>query len=171
MAFWDGTRWTDEPKPWPRYRSPSVVRAARAAGAVAALLVALTVSGASAGKAESTVWVNELSAGSTLAATGLSLGDHFSVGYTTRETEPFALARCYPNATTEYIGMHADGSIWGEVFSVYDGGPTPQAFQLGASVYPLWTGGGADCTVELVKYSRNLSRMTVLATTSFTAAP
>ena len=137
--------------------------------AAVVLLLAVTSGAVMAGKATSSVWVNELSGAGAAASAGLQLGDHFSVGYDTRENEPYALARCYPNESTEYTGTYANGSIWGEVFSVYDGGPTPQAFQLGASVYPLWTGGGADCTVELVKYSRNLSRMTVLATTSFTA--
>lgn len=141
------------------------------AAMTAALLVAAVPLTAFAGKATSAVWVTELGGAATQTASTLSHGDGFTVGYATREREPFALARCYANATTEFTGTHADGSIWGEVFSVYDGGPTPQAFQLGASVHPLWTGGGADCTVELVKYSRDLSRMTVLATMEFTAAP
>lgn len=146
-------------------------RAALTAGAMAALLVALVPLVALAGKATSSVWVNELADTTALVASSLHHGDHFTVGYSSRERQPFALARCYPNETTEYFAFYPDGSIWGEVFSVYEGGPTPQDFQLGASVYPLWTGGGADCTVELVTYSRDLSRKTVLATTRFSVAP
>lgn len=137
----------------------------------AAVVVALVPASVLAAKHMSAVWVNELDSATVQLVSPLQHGDHFSVGYETREREPFALARCYANATTEFTGTHADGSIWGEVFSVYDGGPTPQDFQLGASVYPLWTGGGADCTVELVKYSRDLLRMTVLVTTRFSVAP
>lgn len=116
----------------------------------------------------SSVWVNELSADARVL---LSLGDRFSVGYATREREPWALAECRPNATTVYSATYPDGTVWSEVFSVYPGGPTPQDFTLGESVYPLWTSGGADCTVTLLKYSPDLSRHTVLATADFTAAP
>jgi hypothetical protein len=42
---------------------------------------------------------------------------------------------------------------------------------MGESVHPVWTGGGADCTVSLVKFSNDLRRMTVLATTTFVASP
>ncbi|CAN5685530.1 hypothetical protein BH24ACT5_BH24ACT5_12880 [soil metagenome] len=61
--------------------------------------------------------------------------------------------------------------MWSEIFSVYPGGPPPQDFTVGASVYPLWTGGGADCSVTLLKLSPDLSRRTVLATSVFTTAP
>jgi hypothetical protein len=171
MAFWDGTRWVPEPGvrrmtgPTPAGSGLAVRRLSLAV--MSALLLALPAA-AFAGKATSSVWVNELGGD---GAGALQRGDSFTVGYASREREPYGLARCYPNATTEYIGTHADGSIWGQVFSVYEGGPTPQAFQLGASVYPLWIGGGADCTVELVTYSRNLRRVSVLARTEFTAAP
>jgi hypothetical protein len=125
----------------------------------------------SAAKSTSAVWVEELAQDTVQLVSPLKHGDGFTVGYVTRERQPFALTRCWPNATTEYSSTYSDGSVWGQVFSVYEGGPTPQAFELGASVWPLWIGGGADCTVELVKYSRDLSRKTVLATTGFTVAP
>ena len=116
----------------------------------------------------SAVWVNELGAD---ARVSLGLGSHFSVGYATREREPWALAECRPNASTGYSATNPDGTVWSAVFSLFPGGPTPQNFTLGESVYPLWTSGGADCTVSLLAYSRDLSRHTILATTAFTAAP
>ena len=114
----------------------------------------------------SSVWVNEITARAVL-----SHGDEFSVGYATREREPWALVECRPNATSIYSATYADGTFWSEIFSLYPGGPTPQNFALGASVYPLWTGGGADCTVILLKLSPDLSRRTELATATFSAAP
>jgi hypothetical protein len=149
-------------------RTPRALPLGIAASLALAVIIAVPVA-TLAGKATSAVWVNELSAKVSSGVGGLKFGDHFTVGYDTRERQPFALARCYANGTTQFVGTNADGSVWGEVFSVYAGGPTPQDFQLGASVYQLWTGGGADCTVQLVKYSSDLSRMTVLATTRFTA--
>lgn len=116
----------------------------------------------------STVWVNELGAD---ARVSLGLGSHFSVGYATREREPWALAECRPNTTTVYSATYPDGTVRSAVFSVFPGGPTDQNFTLGESVYPLWTSGGADCTLSLVAYSRDLSRSTVLATMAFSAAP
>jgi hypothetical protein len=116
----------------------------------------------------SSVWINELGAE---ARAVVSLGDPFSVGYATREREPWALAECRPNGSTGYSATHPDGTVWSEVFSLFPGGPTPQNFTLGESVYPLWTSGGADCKLSLLTYSRDLSRSTVLATMAFTAAP
>jgi hypothetical protein len=124
----------------------------------------------------SSVWVTELAG---LAPTsGLSYGAHFTVGYKTNTQQPWALARCYANSTTVLGGApYADGSIWGEWFSVYPGGPSPQDFVLGASVSPVWTGGGADCTVGLYKLSgkyngaQGFTNQTLLATYPFTANP
>ena len=132
------------------------------------ILIFIMAGATLAAKPSSAVWVNELGA---TARVSLELGTPFSVGYATREREPWALAECRPNATTVYSATYPDGTVWSEVFSVYQGGPTPQDFTLGESVYPLWTGGGADCTVTLLTYSRDLTRHSVLATTWFTAAP
>ena len=172
MTYWDGTRWIPEPSPR-AFSRPSILRRLFGAWAEAALIT-LLMFGLIAGTTlaakppGSSVWVNELGADARAA---LRLEDAFTVGYTSREREPYALAQCFPNETTEMIGTHDDGAVWSAVFSVYPGGPTPQSFVLGDSVYPLWTGGGADCTVSLVKYSRDLQRMSVLAATSFTVAP
>lgn len=172
MAYWNGTSWVPETAAAPPARR--TYRSRLFGTATEASLIVLLAFGLIAGTTfaakpqTSEVWVNELGAGARVA---LGLGDAFTVGYQTRERQPFALARCWANGTTEYIGTHADGSIWGAVFSVYPGGPTPQAFTLGESVNPLWTAGGADCQVELVKYSPDLRRTSVLATTHFTAAP
>jgi len=172
MAYWNGTTWVPETLPTSPTRGayrPRPFGAAVEASLIVILAFGLVAGTTFAAKPQtSEVWVNELSAASPSA---LGLGDAFSVGYQTREREPFALARCVPNETTEYLGTYADGSVWSAVFSVYAGGPTPQSFVLGASVYPLWVGGGADCQVDLVKYSRDLQRVQVLATTSFQAAP
>lgn len=170
MAYWNGTAWVPDsaasPERRPRFR---LLGAATEASLIVLLAFGLIAGTTFAAKPEtSEVWVNELGTGARVA---LGLGDAFTVGYQTRERKPFALATCWPNDTSEYIGTHADGSIWGAVFSVYPGGPTPQAFTLGESVYPLWTAGGADCQVELVKFSPDLRRTSVLATTYFTATP
>jgi hypothetical protein len=116
----------------------------------------------------SSVWINELG---VAAPSELGHGDAFTVGYSTRERQPWALVECRPNATTVYSATFADGTVWSEIFSLYPGGPTPQNFVLAESVYPLWTGGGANCTVTLLSLSPDLSRRTVLATADFTAAP
>jgi hypothetical protein len=131
-----------------------------------------------AARTASAVWVNELSAGSGQAAPGLHVGDTFTVGYSTNERQPWVLAQCYANGTTVLSGSpNADGTIWAEWFSVYPGGPLPQHFVLGQSVSPIWTGGGADCTLTLAKLSGKyngalgFSNVTVLASTAFTVAP
>ncbi len=109
--------------------------------------------------------------------TELHFGDHFTVSYQTNTPQPWALARCYPNGSSVYSGVNADGSFWGEWFSVYPGGPSPQNFILGDSVSPLWTGGGADCTVDLYKLSgkylgaQGFQHQDLLAETAFTVAP
>lgn len=136
--------------------------------AVPVLLFVLAGSTAAARPGESSVWVVEFGEASRSV---IGHGDSFTVGFSTREREPWAKASCHPNETTQYSGTHASGAVWEAVFSVYPGGPTPQSFVLGASVNPLWTGGGADCEVLLLTYSRNLQRTTVLAETRFTAAP
>lgn len=173
MTLWDGTRWIeDRPR---RHAEPR--RTARPADWVAtalmlvlvpALLVVMATAALGA-KPTSSVWINDVSTERTEAA--LQFGSSFTVGYSTREREPWALAECYPNGTTTFSNTYADGTIWGEVFSVYPGGPSPQSFVVGASIFPLWTGGGADCVVSLVTYSHDLSRKTVLATSSFTVEP
>jgi hypothetical protein len=134
---------------------------------IPALLV-LMAGAALGAKPTSSVWISD---GSTARVQPLQFGSRFTVGYSSREREPWALAECYPNGTTTFSATYADGTIWSEVFSVYPGGPSPQSFVVGASIFPLWTGGGADCVVSLITYSRDLSRRTVLATSSFTVEP
>lgn len=172
MAYWNGTSWVPETAaPSPRRQTPirRIFGAATEASLIVLLAFGLIAGTTFAAKPQtSAVWVNELA---ITARGSVALGDVFSVGYETGEREPFARVWCEPNATTEFIGTYADGSIWASVFSVYPGGPTPQNFVLGESVYPLWTGGSADCHVALVKYSRDLQRMSVLATAEFTASP
>jgi hypothetical protein len=171
MTYWDGNRWIPEPAPEaPRQRIGRRIFGASTEAALITLLVFGLIAGTTlAAKPQgSSVWINELSSDARVA---LGHGDAFTVGYATREREPWALALCFPNQSTEYIGTHADGSVWSAVFSMFSGGPTPQNFVLGESVYPMWTGGGADCTVRLVTYSRDLKRMSVLATTAFSVAP
>ena len=75
-----------------------------------------------------------------------------------------------PNSTTEYSGRYSDGSIYGETFSVFPGGPTPQDFVLGASIRDYWTGGGADCRVDLITVDSKGLRKSLLARTRFEAA-
>ena len=171
MTYWDGNRWIpDEPaKPKPASAGRRLLGASAEAALITLLLFGLIAGTALAARpSDSSVWVNELAAD---ARVSLALGDSFSVGYSSREREPWAVARCYANASTVASGTYGDGLVWNAVFSLWQGGPTPQSFTLGESVYPLWTDGGADCVVTLVKYSRDLQRTTVLAESAFTVAP
>lgn len=166
MAFWNGTRWlADQPA------RPQPHRAKQFADWIATLLMIALVpallivaaGGVFAAKPTSSVWVDE--------SAPLAFGSPFTVEYSSHEREPWALVQCYPNGSTTFGSTYADGTIWGQVFSAYPGGPSPQAFVLGASIYPLWTGGGADCVVSLVSYSHDLSRQWVHATAWFTVVP
>jgi hypothetical protein len=122
---------------------------------------------AGVGAASSAVWVVELTGARTSGA--LQRGDDFTVGYSTKARQPWAEAKCFPNETTVHSGTYSDGSIYGETFSVYAGGPTPQDFVLGVSLRGYWTGGGADCRVELITIDAKGLRKSLLATTRFVA--
>jgi hypothetical protein len=178
MAFWDGTRWTPEVAEQtarPRRTRPSGVLSL---SLVAALMLLLPLQGVFA--ASSSVWVLQLAGASGTVPTTASLhyNDAFNVGYKSQERQPWAHATCYANSSSILTGAAAaDGSIWGSWYSLWSDGPSPQNFVLGASVSPVWTGGGADCTVDLVKVSgkylgaSGFSNQTVLAQTRFTVAP
>jgi len=152
----------------------ALVLAIVATVAIGAALVVGHPPGASAALAASSpsaVWVTMGDATSRTAATSeVPFGSPFVVGFNTRERQPWALARCYPNATTVYTTTFADGSVWGEYYSLYAGGPVPQNFILGDG-YANWTSGGADCTVELLKFSADYAKSTVLARGSFSGMP
>ena len=180
MSHWTGTEW-EQAAPAQKQARRSRARHAMEAvteGVLLAALVAGAVAGsalAAGGKTSSEVWIDELA---TARSGGLAYGSAFTVGYASREREPWAHAVCYANDTTELSGSpRDDGSIWGAWFSVYPGGPNPQHFVLGTSVTPTWIGGGADCEVQLVKLSGKyngalgFSNATVLAKTAFTAVP
>jgi hypothetical protein len=178
MSLWNGTRWVEEAPASPS-RAPSRLATWAATGLMiigfGAIAVPLQLVAA---RAASAVWVNELSSGPGLAPAALRMGDAFTVGYTTSERQPWALAQCYATDTTVLSGApYADGTIWAEWFTVYPDGPLPQNFVIGESVSPIWTGGGANCTVTLAKLSgkyngaQGFSNVTVLATTSFAASP
>jgi hypothetical protein len=135
---------------------------------VALLATGLLAGPAFAGRTSSTVWVDQLA---SARSAGLPYGSAFSVGYNTSVRQPWAVVRCYANGTTQFSRTYADGSIWGETFSVYPGGPMPQAFRLTDPIAGNWTAGGADCVVELVRYSTDFSRSSVLARSSFSVLP
>lgn len=178
MSFWDGTRWTSEvveQTARPRRNRPS---GALSLSLVAALMLLLPLQGVLA--ASSSVWVVQLAGltGASTTTTSLHDGDAFTVAYKSQERQPWAHATCYANSSSILSGAAAaDGSIWGSWYSLWSSGPSPQNFVLGASVSPLWTGGGADCTVDLVKVSgkylgaSGFSNETVLARTQFTVSP
>jgi type II secretory pathway pseudopilin PulG len=158
-----------------RHASGALIEATLVLGIVGALIAGtMLVAGArppaatGVKAADSAVWVVELSG--ARAASALGRGDHFTVGYSTRSRQPWAEAKCFPNATTEYSGTYSDGSIYGETFSVYAGGPTPQDFVLGVSLRKYWTGGGADCRVDLITVDSKGLRRSLLARTRFDAA-
>ena len=186
MSFWDGTQWVSEAELQAAAARESEKAARREARPrritalmlVIGLMLVLPLQGVFA--ASSSIWVVELS-GSTGAAptnASLKLGDAFTVGYQSQVRQPWGHAVCFANSTTVLSGpAAADGSIWGSWYSLWDGGPSPQNFVLGASVSPVWTGGGAACVVDLVKVSgkylgaMGFSNETVIAETRFTASP
>ncbi len=125
---------------------------------------------ANAGVSSSSVWI-ESGSGARLSSGGLQFGDAFRVAYATKERKPWAHAICYSNDSTVFSSTYQDGSVWGMFFSVYAGGPLPQGFVAGESVDGNWASGGADCRVDLLKFSADYSRSSVLASTRFTVAP
>jgi hypothetical protein len=145
----------------------------------AALTAALAVLGAptaapAAAPVTDAVWVAGATGG---AVSQLHYGDSFTAGYTTRASQPWAYAECRPMATTVLgtpnQGTYTPGDVmWSEYRSVYAGGPVPAPFQLTDPIQGLWLGGGATCTLSLIKWSGGgYTKKTVLATTSFTVAP
>ena len=136
--------------------------------ALVPILLFAMASVALAARQTSSVWIVELAPD---ARASLQINRPFTVGYSSRERDPWAVAECRPNATTVYSGTYGDGTIWSSVRPLAPGQTSEPTFTLGESVNPIWTGGGADCTVTLVSFSRDLSRRTVLATTIFAAAP
>jgi hypothetical protein len=167
-----------------RHAAGALVEASLVVAVVIALIVAASVhagrapgaDSALAAPSSSAVWVTTGSATArSEAAAEVAFGTPFSVGYSTRDRKPWALVLCYPNDTTVYVTTFKDGDghegyVWGEYFSVYEGGPVPQDFVLGDG-YANWSGGGADCTVELLKFSADGQRATVLARSAFTGVP
>jgi hypothetical protein len=159
-----------------RHASGALVEATLVLGIVGALIAGtMLVTGARPPAAQgvkaagSAVWIVELS-GARTAGGALARGDDFTVGYSTKSRQPWAEAKCFPNSTTEYSGTYSDGSVYGETFSVYPGGPTPQDFVLGVSLRKYWTGGGADCRVDLITVDAKGLRKSLLARTAFEAA-
>ena len=170
MSFWTGTEWAPEPQA-PITR-PSRIRHSlelvTEGTLIALLLVGLVATTTFAGgKTSSSVWIE----GSASArSSGLAYGDAFKVGYSTSARQPWAHAQCYPDDSTIYRETYGNGWIWGQYFSVYTGGPQPQAFQLVDPVAENWTGGGATCRLDLLKIGSD-GRETVLATQRFSVAP
>jgi len=171
MSYWTGTEWAAEPvtpakRPGRvRHAFEAVLEASLVALIVVGLFAGTTFAG---GKSSSTVWVEQLAAS---RSAGMAYGSDFTVGYSTTAREPWAEAYCYPNDSTVYRRTFGNGWVWGQTYSVYAGGPTPQDFNLTDPIADNWTGGGADCTLRLVRYSTDFSRTTVLATSRFTVTP
>jgi hypothetical protein len=151
-------------------RAPLVLRRSMSPAALALLCMSLIAGTTLAGsKTASAVWIDGQEA--LAPTTNLSYGDKFTVGYSTTARQPWAHAVCYPNDTTVYRQTYGDGWVWGQYFSVYPGGPQPQAFQLIDPVAENWTSGGADCVLQLVKFSNDGSRETLLASFPFAVTP
>ncbi len=171
MSFWTGTEWAEQQAAPPKRpsRARHAVEAILEGTLVAVMVVGLLAGSAFASvKSSSSVWVEQSASSRT---TGMAYGSGFTVGYSTSTREPWAEAYCYPNASTAYRTTYGNGWVWGQTYSVFSGGPRPQAFELTDPIADNWTGGGADCTLRLVKYSTDFSRTTVLATSHFTVTP
>ena len=143
-----------------------------AASLVAALFLPLA---AAAGGSTDSIWINPPSAGlAPVGSVSLKYGAAFTAGYTSKAAQPWGFAQCWANDTT-VLGTPNQGTykpgdvIWSEYRSLYPGGPVPAAFDLTDPIQQLWLGGGATCTLSLVKFSGG-NKMTVLATTSFTVS-
>jgi len=146
-------------------------RHALAASAFAALVLPLA---AQAGGTTDSIWIKPV-AGAAPVST-LPYGTFFAAGYTSKTSQPWAFAQCWANSTTVLgtpnQGTYTPGSvIWSEYRSLYAGGPVPAPFQLTDPIQGLWLGGGANCTLSLVKLgSGKQGGMTVLASTNFTVS-
>ena len=142
--------------------------------AIAVAVAALIPSLAAAAPVTSSVWVVPVGSATT-AGTSVTLhyGDAFTAGYTTKASEPWAFVQCWANDTT-ILGVPNQGTyspgdvIWSEYRSVYDGGPISPTFELVDPIQQLWLGGGADCRIDLIKFSAGYKNQTVLASTTFT---
>jgi hypothetical protein len=169
MSDWNGTAWVETRDPTQPRESLVARLGATAVMLIAVLLLILPSAAVSAAPSASSVWI-ESPSGVRLATNGVHYGDGFRVGYSTSERKPWAHIVCYSNASTTFGMTYSDGSIWGMYYSVYAGGPQPQAFVAGQSVDGNWSSGGADCRVDLLRYSSNYSRSTILASSTFTVA-
>ena len=142
--------------------------------AVAALVAALVPPLAGAASVTNSIWVVPVGAATTAGAgSALHYGGAFTAGYTAKTSEPWGFARCWANDTTilgtPNQGTYAPGDvIWSEYRSLYDGGPVPSTFELTDPIQGLWLGGGADCRIDLIKFSAGYKNQTVLASTTFT---
>jgi hypothetical protein len=89
-----------------------------------------------------------------------AFGDTVHVSFSTTEDEPWAHLLCYANETSQGVG--------GTIQEGYDYlGDGSAEFTLGPT--PSWSGGGADCVVELGRDPG--SRFHVLASYSFAVSP
>jgi hypothetical protein len=145
---------------------------ALAASIVTALALPLA---AQAGGGGDSIWIASVAGAAARGAASPTpaYGASFTAGYTSKTSQPWAFAQCWANSSTVLgtpnQGTYTPGSvIWSEYRSLYAGGPEPAAFELTDPIQHLWLGGGASCTLSLLRLSGKGT--TVLATTSFTVA-
>ena len=95
----------------------------------------------------------------SIVETAPSFGDTVNIVFSTTEDEPWAHLVCTANETSLGVAVLQEGYDYlGDGSASFILGPTPS-----------WSGGGADCVVEL---GRNPgSRFHVLASYSFVVAP
>jgi len=106
----------------------------------------------------------------------LHYGNSFTAAYTGKVNggAPWAYASCVANGTTQ-LGTPNQGSytpggtIWSE-YRDLNGSVGMGPFELTDPIQHLWTGGGADCKLQLMSIN-NSGKQTVLATTTFTVLP
>ena len=140
----------------------------------APVLAALTFSApALAGGTTDSIWIN---APAGAAATSMKYGDMFTAGYSSKASQPWGFAQCWANGSTVLgtpnQGTYAPGDvIWSEYRSLWAGSAASGPFQLTDPIQNLWLGGGATCTLSLVKFSGRAQTQTVLAKVGFTVAP
>ena len=132
----------------------------------ASVLAALTLAPAAhAAKSSDSIWINPAAGQATVK---LSYGDSFTAGYSSKVSQPWGYAECKASSTSVLGASYTPGSvIWSEYLSLWPGGPSSGPFQLIDPIQQMWLGGGANCTLSLVKFTSGLTNRTVLATTSF----
>jgi hypothetical protein len=158
MSYWNGTTWVEPHAPTPRRDSRATRWGATVVMIIAAGLLILPFSAASAGKSGGSSWIELASVDGRAASVQPTLGGtvSFSTGYPSNVKNPRIEVLCYQNGDL----------VYGEAGSVTN------TFLLGGGG-SIWLAGGgsAACTANLFYFGQHAGHQTynVLASTDFSA--